>query len=330
MPTPPPDATVLIVADFDDDAVDQIPAGLRIDRRPAADGAVSLAASLTAEQLADVAAIVCELDVVDEQVLELAPHLQLVISCRSDPVNVDLEACARRGITVATTPARNADVTADLAFALLLATVRQLGAAERWLRSGAWDPADRFEPYRRFRGVGLQGRTLGIVGGGAVGRRVAQRAGGFGMRVLIADPFVTQDDLGALAELTDLHDLLRRVDIVTIHAPLNPATVGMIGAEELAMLRPGATFINAGRAAIVEEAALLEALRSGHVGRAGFDVYWDEPLPADHPLQTMEQVVLTPHIGGASDDVIVEHSRQAVVALSAWAGGSPVPNAVGR
>lgn len=325
-PSLPTEATVLIVADFDDDALSQLPVGLGIERRAPADGPVSLARSMAAAQLQDVTAIVCEMDVVDEQVLEMAPQLELVISCRSNPTNVDVAGCAARGITVVTTPARNADVTADLAFALLLTSVRRVGAAERWLRSGGWDPADPYEPYRRFRGFGLRDRTVGIVGGGAIGRRVAQRAKGFGMHVLIADPFVSQEDLGALAELADLHDLLRRADVVTIHAPLNEATTGMIGAAEVAMMRPGAILINAARAAIVDEQPLIDALLSGHLGGAGFDVYWDEPLAADHPLRAMEHVVLTPHIGGASDDVIVEHSRQAVAALRAWADGWVSPD----
>jgi D-3-phosphoglycerate dehydrogenase / 2-oxoglutarate reductase len=324
------DAKVLIVADFDDAALRHAPDGLQVDRRPPAAGAVSLAVSMPPADLADVAAIVCEIDVVDEQVLDVAPKLELVISCRSNPTNVDVDACSRHGISVATTPARNADVTADLAFALLLASVRQVTASERWLRSGAWDATDHYEPYRRFRGIGLRGRTLGIVGGGAVGRRVAQRARGFGMQVLISDPFVEQEDLGDLATLTELSDMLGEADIVTIHAPLNDATIGMIGERELGMMRAGATLINAGRAAIVDESALVAALRSGHLGGGGFDVYWDEPLPADHPLLAMEHVVLTPHIGGASDDVIVEHSRQAVAALRAWAEGSPVPNVMRR
>lgn len=273
------------------------------------------------DQLARATGLVCEIDRVDQATLDAAPRLQVVLSCRSSPVNVDVGACTARGIAVLTTPARNAEVTADLAFTLLLMTVRHTGQAERWLRSGAWSSEDAFEPYQKFRGIGLAGRTLGILGGGAVGRRVMRRALAFGMDVLVYDPFLDQDALGDDAQVLELDEVLSRSDVVTVHVPLAESTIGLITDRELRLMRREAYLINAGRAAVIEEQALINALTEGRIAGAGLDVFWSEPLDADHPLLALDNVTVTPHIGGASDDVITEHSRIADEALRAWAGG---------
>lgn len=187
------------------------------------------------DELARAEVLITELDLVDAATLDAAPNVKLVISCHATPVNVDLEACAERGVVVAATPGRNAAVTADFAFALLLATVRKLSSSERWMRTGAWSPDDVFEPYDMFRGIGLSGRTLGIVGGGAVGRRVLRRALGFDMNVQVYDPFLPADAFGDDATLVDLATLMSTSDIVTVHAPLTAETRGLIGADELAV-----------------------------------------------------------------------------------------------
>lgn len=324
MSTPRP--IVLVTAPFDDQVLEELSTTFEVRRREGAASPASLLDAVPAAQLADVRAIVCEVDLVDEATLSAAPALELVISCRSNPVNVDLAACDRRGVVVGTTPARNAEVTADLTMALLLATVRQVTAASTWLRAGEWSDRDPYEPYRRFRGMGLAGRVLGIVGGGAIGRRVARRARGFGMEILIADPALSPSDVADLGRLVPLPELLRSCDILTVHAPLNDATRGLLGTEELALLSRTAVVINVGRAAIIDEDALVAALREGRLAAAGLDVFWDEPLPATHPLLALDNVVLTPHIGGASDDVITEHSRIAARALEAWRVGADVPD----
>lgn len=209
-------------------------------------------------------------------------------------------------------------MTADFSFALLLATVRRVSESERWLRAGNWTKNDVFEPYERFRGIGLSGRTLGIIGGGHVGRRVMRRALGFGLHVQIADPFVEPGAFGADATVVDLQTLMATSDIVSVHAPLSDATRGLIGAAELALLKPTAFLINAGRAALIDQHALLDVLREGRIAGAGFDVFDEEPLPADSELFSFENVTLTPHIAGASDDVVTEHSRLAADAVEDW------------
>jgi D-3-phosphoglycerate dehydrogenase / 2-oxoglutarate reductase len=317
---------VLVTAPFDARVLEELAATFDVRRRPGAASPAPLLEAVPAAELADVAAIVCEVDLIDEDSLAAAPRLELVVSCRSNPVNVDVAACTRRGIVVGTTPARNAEVTADLTLALLLATLRHVTAASAWLRDGRWSANDPYEPYRHFRGMGLTGRVLGIVGGGAVGRRVARRARGFGMEILITDPALAPEDVAELGALVPLDVLLRSCDVLTVHAPLNEATRGLLGADELALLSPEAVVINAGRAAIIDEDALVSALRAGRVAAAGLDVFWEEPLPATHPLLGLDNVVLTPHIGGASDDVIGEHSRLAARALHAWQTGVDVPS----
>jgi len=315
---------VLITAAFDQHTADELSADFDVTVAPPADTGRSLADAGLDAELAAADAVVCELDLLDERSLAAAGKLRFAVSCRAAPVNIDLAACTGRGIPVATTPGRNADVTADLTFALLLSTLRNTSRAEAWLRAGSWRADDVFEPYRTFRGLALSGRTLGILGGGAVGRRVLERARAFGMDVLVYDPYLPADAFGERAAVVPLGQLLAESDVVSVHVPLNDSTVGLLGAEQIAAMRPGAYLINAGRAAVVEEEPLVEALRSGRLAGAGFDVFWTEPVPAGHPLLSLPNVTLTPHIGGASDDVIAAHSRLAADALRAWRkGGRP-------
>lgn len=309
---------LLITAPFDAATARSLEDEFSVRCEPPEREAVALVDGPHARYLADTQALVCELDIVDQRTLDAAPELRIVVSCHRTPTNVDVAACERRGVTVTTTPGRNADVTADVAFGLLLSTVRQLSRAEQWMRSGAWDPDDPYYPYTAFRGMSLNGRTLGLVGLGAVGRRVAQRAVAFGMRNLIYDPYLSQDEVGRLGELFSLESVLADSDIVTVHAPLNDQTKGLIGARELALMPAHAFLVNAGRAAIVDESSLVAVLREGRIAGAGLDVYWEEPLPGDHALFDLDNVTMTPHIAGASDDVVIEHSRIAAEQLRTW------------
>lgn len=316
---------VLVTAPFDKNQAAELREHFDITLIEPSLAGESLARMGLEAQLAEADAIVAELDVVDEATLALAPNLKVVVSCRAKPVNVDIEACTARGIPVATTPGRNAEVTADLSFALILATVRRVSESERWLREGNWTNDDVFEPYVRFRSIGLGGRTLGILGGGAVGRRVLKRARGFGMTVKVYDPFLAADAFGDEATVVSLEEVMSTSDIVTVHVPLMPETEGLIGNAEFALMKPTAYFVNAGRAAIVEEAALMDTLRNHRIAGAGFDVFYEEPISRDHELFSFDNVTLTPHIAGASDDVVGEHSRLAAVALTAWRGGERIP-----
>ncbi|TCP47845.1 D-3-phosphoglycerate dehydrogenase [Tamaricihabitans halophyticus] len=316
---------VLATCELDRPTLDGLAGRFDIEYAITANRRRSLADQGIDRALAEARVLVAEVDSVDKATLAAAPRLDLVISCRASPVNVDLAACAARGVPVCTTPGRNADTTADLTFALILDACRNVTAASMWLRAGQWSAIDSNEPYRIFKGPTLRGRTLGIVGGGAVGRRVARRALGFDMSVLIHDPYLTDTGAPPGATLATLEELLSASDIVSIHVPLTATTIGLIDARRIALMNRGSYLVNASRAAVVDENALITALSSGQLAGAGLDVFNEEPPPTDHPLLAMENVVLTPHIGGASRDVIAAQTEMVAEILTAHSTGGDLP-----
>lgn len=269
---------------------------------------------VTAARGADV--LVTEIERVDAAVLDALPTVRFVATARGEPVNVDLAACAARGIPVVHTPGRNAESVADFTVGLILSLCRQISAAERHLRQSGWyagPPGRRELPYLHFRGPELAGRTLGLVGYGAVGRAVARRAcQGFGMRVIYTDPYQPGS--------VPLPDLLATADIVSLHCALTPETVGLLGVAELSLMQPTAYLVNTARAACVDEVALIAALREHRIAGAALDVFWTEPLPPEHPLLELEGVVLTPHLAGAAYDVVRHHTDVIVAAIERWMG----------
>jgi phosphoglycerate dehydrogenase-like enzyme len=310
---------ILITAQFDSASIAKLKETFEVITLTPIEDSQSLAEGPHSKYLKDANIIICELDLVDQATLELATKLELVVTCRAAPVNVDLVACKARGVVVATTPARNADVTAELTVGLILATVRDLFNATAYMSDKKWSDKDVFEPYRDFRGPSLVNKVVGVIGAGAIGRRVAQRMKSFDTEILFFDPYIDPTEVSDIGSLVDLDELFERSDIVTLHAPLIPATKNMIKREHLEKIKPGSYFVNVGRAGLIEEQPLQELLRSGHIKRAGFDVYWQEPLPLDHWLFELKNVLLLPHIAGASDDVIRMHSQLATNAIHTWA-----------
>lgn len=252
-----------------------------------------------------VAVLVVEADFVFGPVLEAAPPLRLVAVCRADLTAVDLEAATERGVAVVHTPGRTAQAVAELALALMLALARRLGEADRLVRSGGW--RDPVSPYLDLRGVELAGRTLGVVGLGATGRRLARLGRALGLRVLGHDPF-TPPPRGVLP--CDLDILLGESDFVSLHAPASAGC--LLTAERLARMRPGAFLVNTASPVLVDTQALVEALRSGRLAGAGLDTVEPQPLPPGHPLLDLPNVVVTPHLGGATDGTVARHSAMAV------------------
>ena len=242
--------------------------------------------------------LVVEADVVGTEVFE--NPLRAVASTRGDPNNVDLAAATAARVPVLHCPGRNADAVAELAVALLFALTRRILAADADVRAGEVY-RDGTIPYQRFRAWELAGRTAGLVGLGAVGRALRWRLEGLGMTVVAHDPY-NREAKASLAEL------LERSDVVSVHAPVTPDTTGMIGAAQFAAMKPGAVFLNTARAQLHDTDALVAALRSGHLAGAALDHFVGEHLPADHPLVAMPNVVLTPHIGGATFDTECRHS----------------------
>lgn len=234
--------------------------------------------------------------VLTESLLTALKRLRCVARYGVGLDNVDLAAATRLGLPVLYAPGLNSNAVAEHTLMLMLAVAKRLLSFDAGVRRGAW--ADL-----RVRGIGeLRGLTLGLIGVGNIGRRVARLAGAFGMEVLGYDPYVSAEELARRGvRKVELPALLRAADIVSLHVPLGPETRHILGREAFALLKEGAIVINTSRGGTVDQAALVEALTSGRVAGAGIDVFDPEPPSADSPLFALEQVVLTPHVAGVSE-----------------------------
>jgi phosphoglycerate dehydrogenase-like enzyme len=253
---------------------------------------------------------------IDGALLERLPDLELILQTGGHAYHVDQEAATGRGVVVAVS--RRAQMASasvpELTFGLMLAVLRRIHPLAAQLAAGGWPAA---------MGGTLAGRTLGILGLGRHGRPVARVAAAFGMVVLAwdRDPGRAYADDEPVAERLPLDDLLERSDVVSIHLKLSPESTGLLDRDRLARMKPGAILVNTARGAIVDEPALLDALRSGRLAGAGLDVFATEPLPADHPLRTAPNVVLTPHIGWKVEELFAEWAEIAAEQLAAWLDG---------
>ena len=257
-------------------------------------------------------------ETVDERMLELLPNLRIVANYGAGYDLIDVDACRRRGVAVTNTPGVTSAATADLAFGLILAVRRRIVAGDSFVRSGRWGSGWADEPLK---GDEVAGSTLGIVGLGRIGRAVAQRAQGFEMRVLYTRSRAVPDPA-----YRPLADLLAEADIVTLHVPLTEETRGLIDAERLALMRDGTCLINTARGTIVDEPALVAELVSGRL-QAGLDVFADEPnVPPE--LFELPNVVMTPHLGTATQATREAMTRVLVDNLLAAEAGRPLPNRV--
>jgi phosphoglycerate dehydrogenase-like enzyme len=269
---------------------------------------VDLAPKHGARTAAEVARLVCDADAAivstdpfERSVFEVAPRLRVIARVGVGTDSIDLRAATEAGVVVTTTPGANHETAADHALALILAAVRRVVEHDASVRRGEWRRTGEATPWD------LHGTTVGIVGFGSIGQAVARRLEGFGTRLLVADPALTDADG---AEVVPLDELLARADLVSLHLPLVPATRHIVAARELALMRPEAFLVNTSRGGLVDETALVHALRSGRLRGAALDVFSDEPsLPP--ALRTLANVVLTPHVGGLSDRSIARMTRQA-------------------
>ncbi len=267
--------------------------------------------------------LIVEVEQISAQVIAAAPELEVIATCRAGPVNVDVAAATARGIPVLSTPGRNADSVADFTVGVMLALCRNIHRAERHLRQNGWMVHGDELPYFHFRGPEVSGKTLGLIGCGAIGRAFARRVRGFDMRVLVTDPYIDQASLGGLGRLASLETVLTQADFLSLHVPVTAETKGLLNADRLGMMKPTAYLINTARAAVVDEDALFAALASGRLAGAALDVFWNEPEIAPRWL-TLDNVLLTPHLGGAADEVKVHHSAMVVEDLhTLQAGGVP-------
>jgi phosphoglycerate dehydrogenase-like enzyme len=304
--------TVAVLDDYQD-------AARRLaDWSPIADRAV---VTVFGDHLADAEAVVARLKNFDvlcvmrertplpRAILERLPRLKLIVSTGSRNASIDVGAAAERGIVVAHTGYKS-DPTIEMTWALILAASRHLVVENHAFRTGGW---------QQDVGVGLNGKTLGVLGLGRVGGAVAKVGAAFGMKLIAWSPHMTPERAaqhGATSVTKD--ELFRQSDVLTIHMVLSPATRGLVGASDLARMKPTSLLVNTSRGPLVDEAALVEALRARRIGGAALDVFDTEPLPANHPLRSFDNVLGTPHIGYVADDLYRTFYGDTVKTLSAW------------
>jgi phosphoglycerate dehydrogenase-like enzyme len=243
------------------------------------------------------------------------PNLRLLVTTGERNKAIDLAACAARGITVCGTRSEGPP-TAELTWGLILSFCRRIPDEHRAMREGRWQST---------LGLGLAGKTLGVIGLGRLGQRVARVGQAFGMRVLAWSTNLTPEAATAAgAQYATKQELLRESDVITLHLVLGDRSRGIIGAGDLALMKPTALLVNTSRGPLVEEAALIEALRAGRIAGAALDVYDQEPLPANHPLRSLPNTVLTPHLGYVTEENYRGFFTQAVEDIEAYLAGSPV------
>lgn len=259
----------------------------------------------------------------NRQVIEASPRLKVIGKHGVGVDNIDVAAATKQGIPVFFTPGANAEAVAEMALAMMLGLARRLRPAQRFVEEGRF-----LEGRLTYRGVEMQGKTLGVIGLGRIGSLLAQKcSAAFSMRVLVYDPYIASppEIPGVqLERVSELDDLLERADFISVHVPLTPATRSLIGPAQLARMKPTAYLVNTSRGAVVDEAALAAALRSGAIAGAGIDVFATEPTPPDHPLYGLDDVLLSPHVGGQTNEAMQAMARAcAEGVLAALAGGRP-------
>ncbi len=231
---------------------------------------------------------------VTRKVIEAAPKLKVIGRAGVGLDNIDLEAAKERGIKVVNSPGASSRSVAELVLALMFNVARKVAFADRKMREGVW-------AKKQCMGIELEGKTLGIVGFGRIGYQIAKIAKALGMNILLYDPYPNEERAKEVGgKFVDLETLLRESDVVTLHVPLIDATYHLINEERLKIMKPTAILINAARGAVVDTNALVKALREGWIAGAGLDVFEEEPLPKEHPLTKLDNVVLTPHIGAST------------------------------
>jgi len=269
-------------------------------------------------------AVVVRIAGLDADVIDRADRLQIIAKHGAGLDNVDIDAASRRGVVVCNTPGANSRSVAEHALSLLFALRRNHRGADRHVRGGGWDRG-------AYTGRELTGNTLGLFGFGAIARETSDLAHGIGQDVLMYDPYVPDDDVPARVErVSEFRDLFARSDAVSVHAPLTPETRHAISTEELTALGERGILLNTARGPIVDEDALLEALETDALGGAGLDTFEEEPPAEDHPLFGRDDVVLTPHVGGVTEEALARMSQRAAANVrTVYEGGVP-PSTVNR
>jgi phosphoglycerate dehydrogenase-like enzyme len=268
-----------------------------------------------ARLLDGVAGAIVSTDPFDAAVLGRARGLRVIARVGVGTDSIDVEAATRHGVAVCITPGANAATTADHAVALMLAALRRIPEHDRAVRAGGWPRGQDATPWE------LSGATIGLVGYGTIGRLVARRLDGFAVRILACDPIPPGG--GENVHPSELDELLPASHVVSLHAPLTPATAHLMDRRRIGLMRPDAVLVNTARGGLIDEAALVDALEARRIRAAGLDVFADEP-PASARLRRLPNIILTPHMGGVSERSVAEMTRQATAAvLAVLDGGRP-------
>jgi D-3-phosphoglycerate dehydrogenase len=260
-----------------------------------------------------------------KKIIESAPDLKLAVIARGGPTNANVNAATQHGVLVCNAPGRNATATAEHTVSLILAVLRRIPETHAALAQGEWR-GDYYEYHKC--GLELEDSTAGLIGYGAIGSRVARMLRGFGCHVLAYDPYAKPDTFGDLAQNVGLEELLSRSRIVSLHARSTPETQGMVGAKQLAMLPAGSVLINCARGTLIDYDAVCDALETGHLWGAGFDVFPEEPIPPNSRLLRTPHIVMTPHIAGASKQTAEKAARIAASEVRRFLQGEPLEHCV--
>jgi D-3-phosphoglycerate dehydrogenase len=294
--------------------------------------------------------LIVEFEEITEKVIEGAEDLRLIVCSRGNPINIDAKAAAARNIPVVFTPGRNANAVAEFIVGSMISLCRNLGRANHEVRNGrfldgpredVYRPSDKDDlvwlieekdsPYVTYKGCEITGKTLGFVGFGAIGVRTVELLAGFRMNFAAFDPYCSAE-LAAKYQvrLAGLDEVFAESDFVSINCKVTAETRGMIGKAQFDRMRRGAWFINTARGSIVKQKDFVEAMEQGKIAGAVLDVFWQEPLPSNHPLLGMPNVLITPHIGGASRDVVNYYSGMIVEEIERYVRKEPFRNVFNR
>ena len=323
--------SALVLAPFSQDALDDLGRALPVTYESWTDTRVLYAPEELSHRINvdGVGYLVVEADFVFEEVFQQSRPLELLGVCRTSLDHVDVAAATDHGVAVVHTPGRNAQAVAELTLGLMLSLARSIPRLDDYVKKGNWESP--VEPYISMRGVELQGKTLGILGVGAVGRKVARLARSFGMNLLAFDPYAGSTGRKiAGANLMTLEEVLAGCDFLSIHTPANDETAGMLDRRRLASMKPGAFLINTAAHSVVDEAALVELLESRKISGAALDVHRTHPIHPSSPLLGLKNVILTPHIGGATGSTVERQSWMMVEDIRRYLAGKRPRHLVNR